>query len=347
MQFLIIKTSAYGDIVQTYPVVEYLRQRFPQARIDWVVEKKAASLVHAHPYVHRTIEVNMKEWKKRPFSKQTRQEFASFIAELRSEEYDALFDFQGNCKSACITFLARAKNKVGFGFQSVPEKLNCLATTFRANPPRGENMRYSYLSLTRCYFQDDEAFSPSTYPLRLHSIDQEIFQEKVKAIYPNSWLICPFSQWASKELPDATLIEFLTRSKEHFNPQYIFLSGSDDEKMRAERIAEYFPSSILFDRVSLPALQHLMHKVKLVVAMDSLPLHLAGTADCRSICFFGPSSSHVYAPLSNPFVVQGRCSLGVCFDKRCPYLRTCSKMYCIKNISVDSFWDQFVLYYKK
>ena len=47
---LIVKTSAIGDVVQTFGALEYLRTRFPKARIDWVVEKGAASLLLSHPY---------------------------------------------------------------------------------------------------------------------------------------------------------------------------------------------------------------------------------------------------------------------------------------------------------
>ena len=39
---LIVKTSAIGDVIQTFPVLEYLRQKFPAPQIDWVAEQEIA-----------------------------------------------------------------------------------------------------------------------------------------------------------------------------------------------------------------------------------------------------------------------------------------------------------------
>ena len=36
-EILIVKTSSIGDVVQTFLAVEYLKQKFPNSRIDWVV----------------------------------------------------------------------------------------------------------------------------------------------------------------------------------------------------------------------------------------------------------------------------------------------------------------------
>lgn len=346
MRYLIIKTSAFGDIVQTYPVVEYIRSRFPRAVIDWVVEKKAASLVRAHPYVHRTIEVNAKEWKKKPFSKTTRYEVSSFLANLRKERYNAVFDLQGNAKSALITFFSLATTKVGFGWKSVPEKLNCLATNFKVNPPRGENIRYEYLHIVRSYFQDDEAFSETHLPLVLSQNDDEIFAANVGVIRHNTWLICPSSQWKNKMVPVETLIPFLKRAEAIFHPYFIFLSGSEEENLLARKLASHFSPSSVYDRLPLPVLQHLMHKMDLIVSMDSLPLHLAGTTGKPTFSFFGPSLAMKYIPPGDHFFVQGACKKGITFERRCAYLRSCSEAICIKNFILDNYWSRFEEWYR-
>ena len=96
-KFLIVKTSSLGDIVHTYPVVSYLREKFPDAQIDWIVEKPFSKLVSAHPHIHRTIEVQTKKWRRSLFSKETLQEFRAFKHKLST--YDLILDLQGNMKS--------------------------------------------------------------------------------------------------------------------------------------------------------------------------------------------------------------------------------------------------------
>jgi heptosyltransferase-1 len=46
---LLVKTSSLGDVVHNLPVASDIRARFPQARIDWVVEEGFADIPRLHP----------------------------------------------------------------------------------------------------------------------------------------------------------------------------------------------------------------------------------------------------------------------------------------------------------
>src|SRR5690606_33551570 len=105
--------SALGDIITVYPVISYLKQRFPEAEIDWVAEKGFSGLVSSHPDVHRTIPIETKRWRKNRLSPATWKAVRQTCRELRRERYDLLFDFQGNIKSGIVTRLARANKKIG------------------------------------------------------------------------------------------------------------------------------------------------------------------------------------------------------------------------------------------
>jgi heptosyltransferase-1 len=48
---LLVKTSSLGDVVHNLPVASDIRARFPQARIDWVVEESFADIPRLHPAV--------------------------------------------------------------------------------------------------------------------------------------------------------------------------------------------------------------------------------------------------------------------------------------------------------
>ena len=39
MKILIVKLSSLGDVVHAMPAVQDIRRAFPEARIDWVVER--------------------------------------------------------------------------------------------------------------------------------------------------------------------------------------------------------------------------------------------------------------------------------------------------------------------
>jgi heptosyltransferase-1 len=107
MNLLIVKLSSLGDVVHAMPAVQDLHAAFPQARIDWVVERGFASLVRRCDGVDRVIECELRRWRKAPLSAATRQAWRAFRADLQARAYDAVLDLQGLTKSALVARTAR------------------------------------------------------------------------------------------------------------------------------------------------------------------------------------------------------------------------------------------------
>jgi len=107
MRVLIVKLSSLGDVVQTMPVVHDIRQAFPHAQIDWVVEEAFAPLVQKVVGVQRVLAIAQRRWRKSWFAAPTRRERAAFSKLLREQAYDAVIDFQGLVKSALVARSAR------------------------------------------------------------------------------------------------------------------------------------------------------------------------------------------------------------------------------------------------
>ncbi len=320
MKFLIIKTSALGDIIHAFTALSYLREKCPFAQIEWVVEAPFRELVEAHPAVDRVLTIDSKMWRKKPFSRKTWQEVRQFRRSLL--EYDAAFDLQGNLKSSWVLRQTYAKLKIGFGKQAVAEWPNLLFTHLRVNPPKGQNIRDDYLTVVQRYFHDQGAHTPAPVQLRLSSC------ELLEKIDPKATLVCAGAHWRNKQLPIKNLIAAL----EKLPGPFYFSWGSPSEKERAEQLAAAVGGTLL-PKCSLPLLQRIMDRCAKVVAMDSLPLHLCGTTKTPTLSFFGPSSAKKYAPQGKLHqVVEGDCPFGQTFEKRCPKLRTCQSGDCINKL---------------
>ncbi len=348
MRILIIKTSSLGDIVQTFPALAFLRKKFPAAQIDWVVEEPFADLVKTHPYIDNAYCIKTKNWRKSLIA--GFQEMLQFRQTLREVSYDLLFDFQSNFKSALVTLQAKAKDKVGYGRKTVHEWPNLLATNKRFDYPPGLNIRGDLLYLPQAYFNDfssftDEGISLKVTPQQEDEITQILQQPELQE--GKQMLVCPAAFWKNKQLPKETLEKFLQLLTKHHSAKLLLAWGNKQELELAEQLHKQFPSeSIVIPRLALPALQNLMSRVSLVIAMDSLPLHLAGTTATPTLSFFGPSSAAKYKPLSDKHLaIQGSCPFGRTFEKRCPILRTCPTGDCIHNFSADSLYKQFNNWY--
>lgn len=346
MKILIVKTSSLGDIIHAYPALTYLKNKFPDAEIDFVVEKPCRDLVLQHPFVSNTIEIDTRTWRK-GFSKAI-QGILEFRRAIRKKTYDVCFDLQCNIKSGLIVSLVKCKNKVGFGFKTAIERPNCLFNNIRFNPTKSCNVRDENLFLVKEYFKDrsEEAFNDQSVKLKITQdekilIDQILLNEKI--LKKPLVMACPGSMWQNKQISENAMNTFLIKLQQDLDCSFIFVSGTEKEKAYAEELTTLFSDrAISLGRLPLAVLQNLMSKMQLVIAMDSLPLHLAGTTGVSTFSFFGPSSSSKYMPTGkNHHAFQGACPYGRTIERRCPILRSCKTGACLKTPSGDTLFAAY------
>lgn len=348
---LIVKTSAIGDVIQAFPAVEYLRSKFPNAQIDWVVEEGIAPLLKSHPLIDHVIPIRTKAWRKKPFHNQTHIEFRAFVKQLRSTSYDLLFDLQGNGKSGVVTAFAKAACKIGFGWRSVREKWNLLATNRWVNPPSSENIRLKYLGLVQNCFES-EVFHSRGIKLKISEQEKERLDVLCKEVPNRSGprlMVCFGSKWPNKRLAEETLLSLLEKISNTSDPSYIFIFADEEEKRFAEQCASHFKErACAVGDLTLPLWQALMWEVDGVIAVDSAALHLCGTTQTPSFSVFGSSSASFYKPSEERHeAVQGPCPYGRVFSARCPVLRTCATGACIRNLQADPLFEAYQLWFCK
>lgn len=340
MRFLIVKTSAIGDIIHSFPVVEYLHARFPGAQIDWVVEKAYEDLVAAHPLIHKVFTISSKKWRGAFHRFSTWKE----IRELRSSlsSYDILFDLQGNTKSALVTAIVKAKEKVGFGWKTAAEKLNLLATRSRYDVSRAMSAQQRYLKLVQSHFGDETLFEPQGACLKLKKEEEERISSLLHASSPR-YMVAFGSKWRNKKVSEETLKGFLHLVNEEAHPHFFFIFSGEEEKKVAEELHALFPeNSLTVGNLTLPLWQGLMHHMDLVIAMDSAALHLCGTTKTPSFSVFGPSNASVFKPLGSQHThFQRSCPYGRTFVERCPILRSCPTGACIRDVSAEELFQAF------
>jgi heptosyltransferase-1 len=103
MRIVLVRLSALGDIVHTWPLADAIRSARPQAHLSWVVEKPFTPLVEGHPAVDSIFAVTTKQWRRRPFSASTRAQIAVLKTRFEELNPDLAIDTQGTLKSALVT----------------------------------------------------------------------------------------------------------------------------------------------------------------------------------------------------------------------------------------------------
>ena len=333
MKILIIKLSAIGDVVQTLPALEAIKQTYPDSEVTWVVEAAAAGILEGHPLVDHLLVSRRKSWLRALKNPMTITKglggISRFIRALRSERYDIAIDFQGLFKSGMLIGLARAGRKIGF---DRTRELSYLFLNERL--PAYDSEKHAlerYLDVARYL----GAVSPSfacTLPIerevsairtRLHDLNPE----KRPLVVVN-----PVARWKTKLWSETRFAELADRLVTEKNAVVIF-TGSPEDRVITDRIVEQMhgPAQNWAGQTTLKELAALALLADQFITTDTGPMHLAAAAGAKVLALFGPTAPWRTGPYGpSHIVLRSDMKCSPCFK------RTCDKgMACMERITVE------------
>jgi heptosyltransferase-1 len=306
---LLIKLSAMGDVVQTLPVLNKLRRRYPKARIDWLVTPPTDELLRYNPAITEVIEFSRDEWAK-PWRLAPFASAAQLIALLRAAEYDLVIDLQGQLRSAIFAFASGAPVRIGFDkpradvWKASPRKISDEAKKHAWQGAReGSWLAYThhlqvltldihpverYLGVGPMLGLDDDApdFSfpiPPEATTRIDALLDYYDIAKAKLI-----VIAPGTNWGTKQWRSDGFAEVARYFRK--NSCAVALIGSDRERETCEAVVRLAPGAVnLAGETTLSELAALIRRASICVTNDSGPMHLAVALDRPVVSLFGPT----------------------------------------------------------
>src|SRR5215216_5492676 len=108
MKILLIRLRLIGDVVFTTPIIGALRRHHPTARLTYVVETPAASVVRGNPNLDDVIVVPRRQGVARL------ADDAALAWRLRREHFDIAIDLHGGPRSAWLTWTSGAPVRIGY-----------------------------------------------------------------------------------------------------------------------------------------------------------------------------------------------------------------------------------------
>jgi heptosyltransferase I len=344
---LLIKLSAMGDVVQTFPLLNKLRRRYPKARIDWLVTPALAELLRYNPAITDVIEFSRDEWA-RPWRLTPFASAARLIAMLRATEYDLVIDLQGQLRSAVFAFASGAPVRIGFDrpraavWNASPRKIpdeakkhawqgaregSWLAYTHHLQLPTLDvHPVQRYLGVEPMLGLDDGApdFSfpiPPEATTRIDALLDYYDIAKAKLI-----VIAPGTNWDTKQWRSDGFAEVAR----HFlrNSCAVALIGSDRERETCEAVARLAPGTVnLAGETTLSELAALIRRASICVTNDSGPMHLAVALDLPVVSIFGPTDPIWAGPYQREgAVLRAELPCSPCYLRelsQCPHGHAC------------------------
>ncbi len=268
-----------------------LKNAWPDAAIDWLVQDSFVDAVRAHPMLRRAVPFPRRElgqtMKKGRFG-----ELRRWLDELRKERYDLVIDAQGLFRSGFIARACGAPRRVGH--RAARE----LAWLFYTDRERGSEAAHTVdrmLALVAALgvepVQDMRLFAPAE--------DREAVAADER-FAGRCAVFAPTSRWAGKQWPAERFDAVAERLLAERVVDRVLVVGGPGERGQCEPLlARAEQDTRVLDLVGTTSIGRLMAIVErgaIVVANDSAALHMAVGFDRPLVALFGPTRVDLVGP---------------------------------------------------
>jgi len=318
-RFLIFRLSSLGDIIHTLPAFAALRSAHLDSHITWVVEENGKEILDLVPGLDRIVVVQAKQWKWH--TQGFRREVSRLLDEIRDREQVAI-DFQGLLKSGLLTWLSRARQRVGFHRADLREPLASIFYTQHPDRfPEDQHVIFKNLNLLNCLgIREDRLVFPLELPdaLQVYVLEklQSLgFNGRAKLVVVNVGAAWDTKRWTSGKW--TAVIQEL-KSLDIFP---VLLWGTETEKKLAEEISSGSGISMM-PFLPIKEVMALLKSADLLVSGDTFALQAACALSRPVVALFGPTDPKRNGPFREVDKTAFHpldCSY--CYRRACPDLK--------------------------
>lgn len=313
MRVLIVKVSSLGDIIHTLPAVTDAQFARKDVTFDWVVEEAFVEVPAWHPAVSKVIPVALRRWRRAPIKTLVNKEFRHFKQALQQQHYDLVIDAQGLIKSGMISRLSRGLT-IGLSNRTIREPM---ATLFY-------NKVYSVPWTEHAVDRVRQLFSRAlSYRYNKEVIDYGLEVGRIESapanINPKSVMFLHGTTWSTKHWPEHYWCQ-LAKIASEAGYDVLLPWGDEEEKTRAQLIAENVSNAIVLDRQNLSGLAGQIMQVQGVIGMDTGLGHLAAALNKPTVSLYGPTNPGLSGTFGiKQLHLKSNLNCAPCMKKACSY----------------------------
>ncbi len=315
MKFLIVRLSALGDIVHALPVLSRLRQAFPAAAFDWLVEENYASTLALASGLTRRIIVRARSAASSgdTVSFATGTGYLRAVSFLRAQRYDVAIDLQGLLKSAVWARASGARRVIGFDREHLREPFAASFYTETVVPDASGHVIRKNLSILSGLQID-----PGPVELR---VEPHGSPDVIKAIQAaggsNGYIVInPGAAWPNKCWPPDRFAAVAKDLRERTGLRSLVTWGPKERSLADAVTRASAGAASPAPPTSVSDLAALMRSAALVISGDTGPLHIGAAVGAPIVGLFGPTRPERNGPWEPGDEVISRAETCVCHHKR-------------------------------
>jgi heptosyltransferase-3 len=308
---LLIQLRQVGDVLLTTPALRAIRRHFPGARVDFLTETMAARVLEGNTNID-TLIVRKRN--------QGLAEELRMLGDLRRRKYDLVLDFLGNPRSAIISLLTGAPERIGFDFRF---RQYLYTTRVKRTGPQ----RYTAIKkfdLLRPLGITVVETAPDIF------VEERDFEPVLRflggpgAPGPAPMVtISPVSRKRYKIWPKHRFAELGKMLSEKAGAKVVVLWGPGERKYAEEVAGAMGPGVVLSPDLNLKELCALYFFTTLHAGNDNGHMHIAAACGVPTVTVFGPTDPCNWNPPGERHVAVrskpdcAECDMGTCEDIKC------------------------------
>ncbi len=318
-KILIIKPSALGDVIHGLPFLASLRERFPDAKIHWVVAKGFHEILEDHPLIEKLWVIEKDEWKKRSKIIDTLAALKALFRRLQKERFDLVIDLQGLFRSGVI---ARATGcGVRIGFREAREG-SPFFYTHKVDGGKDIHAIDRYLEIASFL---GASIRDVRHPFPLYPKEPDL----MRSLPEDFIVIAPSAGGEAKRWP----AEKFGKLAAALPVASVVVAGKSDAGLARQVVdASGGKALSIAGKTSLKELLGIIERARLFVSSDTGPMHMAAALNVPVVAMFGPTNPLRTGPYGSMHtIVTGGLSCSPCYKRK-----KCKEWRCMEAITVES-----------
>ena len=341
-RILAINFGGIGDEILFFPVIQGLRETYPNSRITMLVEPRCAGIGAFNPAIDEVLTFDIK-------AKPGPAELMGLVGELRKRKFDLAISSGGSALVPVLLWLTGARYRAGYGASKTAGLL-----TYKAPLNKQQYAAEMYYDLIRKWVP-----SPNRLPqVAIAPADRQWAKdfmaeagvkpgESVVMLHPGCSRLSVIKGFIKSWDPQNWAE--LSRRLASDGIRVMIAGGPDDEEtlaaIRAQLAAGAEGAGVeaegapVIDAAGktkgLGQLAALIEQASVLVAVDSAPMHLGVAVAKPTVAIFGPTDPKKLLPegtIHQAVHVSGLDCRPCLWDRR---QTTCEALTCLKDLSVD------------
>ena len=309
MNLLLVQLKRIGDLVLTVPAIAAVRKSFPAAHITLLVAHGSRELLPAIPGVDRAL-----------VARGGVTDLARWCA-LAAADFDYCFDFSRTDRSAFLTWLSGAHERITYDtVRREPIRQLCYNQFIPSRVGSVHTVDHHLMLLVPLGVHDASPEIHLVLPRSAETRADEIIKQQIGGDFI---ILHSGSARAEKFWVPGRWAKVVERLSGKLGARFVLTGGGSAlERKHIEEIKSQLDQPIvdLSGKLDLLILAALIRRARLLVTIDSAPMHLAAALGAPQVALFGPTNPFHWRPRTTPALIlqgKGPASLSI-FDPRMP-----------------------------